>query len=948
MRRVSVYVAIAAAMGLCLTGTQAQEGQRLEVGPWTAEIGLMDLIGLSWQGEEIVKLAGVRGYLPGWEGTRFVAEGAEVAVIENAATWRRLDPGNQETTTRLELAPERAGYSLATTVWAAGPTEFWAQIVPDAVSAGEQFFLWAEGGRLRTLPVAEPFEKISGLTELRFERPDRTIVIRCDGFELQDRRASGAGLFLVDVIGAGGGGPTQASRTIEIEVRPAPAEQIDARAQMLAQLATEIAPMGVRNPGFEAEEPLNAWSENPLASADEEIVHSGERSARLTIEGEVEQRGHVYLTQMIPVEERHLYRAEAWIRGAGVEAVTQGGMGPVGATVIVEFADKSGAWFASGSYGPSNYETFDWRRVTTGTVRAPEDAGYAIIFLALRGVGTAWFDDIALQDVRHNVVLLEPLPATSVHDNTPTLDWHFNRETWAQVELSRDARFPEGATRTIAPVASPPITVEEPLEPGTWHWRVQVSEYDVTSAAWQFEQTALLDEDTTESEIAKRHDWLATPRAALRVRYSDNVRVGHVRLIVDGRDVSERLEVGESEARYAPDEAWGQGLHVAQVQVEDAAGNVADETLFFTRSEPVPRIVWRETGGVTVGGEPRFLLGMYGVAEEDMAEIAAGGFDFVHSYRWDGAGSTESALAYLDAAGRHGLRAFMGISRARLMAYDERFVAERVAALMDHPALLAWYLYDEPDLEHQYVSPMWLERYYRLIRSLDPFHPMVVTCARDGAVPRYRDALDVHWTQVYGSTGFVAQRLDRHRAVLREGTPAAVRDPALLRQGADKRSARRPGARPRDLPARRADHARQCLHGTGARQQLPGVVVVGIRRWRPVLHRRQRAAGVGVTAADGGGHPGAGAGADRRGRDRDVGTGPGRGSRGAPVGEAATGSRGDHCGQPRHAAVPGAVEPAVGAARQVRFEDRRVEVIDGELADDFAPQAVHVYQWPAP
>ncbi len=116
----------------------------------------------------------------------------------------------------------------------------------------------------------------------------------------------------------------------------------------------------------------------------------------------------------------------------------------------------------------------------------------------------------------------------------------------------------------------------------------------------------------------------------------------------------------------------------------------------------------------------------------------------------------------------------MGLQRSKLIEGDEGFVAERGAALMGHPALLCWYLFDEPDLKHQYVSPPELTRLYRLIKALDPFHPVVVTCAGDRPVPLYADAMDVHWTQVYGDTNRVATRLDKHRAALPEGKPLSA------------------------------------------------------------------------------------------------------------------------------------------------------------------------------
>jgi len=762
---------------LLATWPVAATAQReVTVGPWTAQVGDADLEALSYQGQLVVQKGGMRAYLPAWEGARFDMNGANLEVTETSGTWHKAEAGNQDATLKLELTPQSAKYSLETTITAAGPTEYWVQIVPEAVRSDDEHCLVWVDGRLRSLPLVGEFERFGGIRELRFERADRTVIVRCTGFELQDRRAQGSGLFLVRVIGSSGEQPRTVASTIEIEVQEAEPEAVAGREALIAQLPVEYHPLALANADLEADEPLASWSPNPLAAVDTDIKHAGEQAARLTIAGELkeDERGRVYLIQTVPVEEGKLYQAQAWIRGQDVKRAVVTHMSSVGATVILEFADKQGEWFAGGSYGKSHYGTFDWRRVLTDPVRAPKGAGYAIVYLALRATGTAWFDDVALREVRYHVLMLDPLPGQQVADNTPRFNWHFGPKTWTTLELCRSEHFAAGETVALQDVEVPPVALKSPIEPGQWFWRVRVPDYDLVSPAWRFTQTASLDQDCTEPEIAETHGWLASKSAPMRVRYSDNVGVVKVSLTVDGQDVSAAVQVGAEQAVYVPEAGWSEGLHKALIRAEDAAGNYAERQLFFTHSAELPRTTWQQIGGVDTQGERRFLLGMYGVKIEHMPEIAAGGFDFVHSYQWDGAGSNEEALEYLDEAQKHGLQAFVGIYRRRLMSGDEEFVAERVGALMHHPALFAWYLYDEPDLQHQYVSPMWLARYYKLIKALDPFHPVVVTCAGDGAVEKYRDALDVHWTQVYGSTAFVSSRIDRHRASLHEGTPLAA------------------------------------------------------------------------------------------------------------------------------------------------------------------------------
>jgi len=159
------------------------------------------------------------------------------------------------------------------------------------------------------------------------------------------------------------------------------------------------------------------------------------------------------------------------------------------------------------------------------------------------------------------------------------------------------------------------------------------------------------------------------------------------------------------------------------------------------------------------------------VRTEAITAMAKAGYDYVHNYTWDGPGTNASALEYLDACQKLGLQAFIGFDRSKLLAWDEPFVAERVGALSRHPALLAWYLFDEPDLPHQYVPPDQLRALYRLIHDLDPMHPVIVTVAQTNFMPLYHDSYDVYWSMDYGTPGDNARNFDGHRAALKPGTP---------------------------------------------------------------------------------------------------------------------------------------------------------------------------------
>jgi hypothetical protein len=54
-----------------------------------------------------------------------------------------------------------------------------------------------------------------------------------------------------------------------------------------------------------------------------------------------------------------------------------------------------------------------------------------------------------------------------------------------------------------------------------------------------------------------------------------------------------------------------------------------------------------------------------------------------------------------------------------------QYVSDAVQSVIDHPAMLCWYLVDEPEVRA--LSPNLLQRYYELLAELDPFHPVLIT-----------------------------------------------------------------------------------------------------------------------------------------------------------------------------------------------------------------------------
>lgn len=733
-------------------------------GDWRAVLGPVGLESLHFQDRLVCRGGRYAGYLPDWKGTTFTMDGAELQVDANRATWHKNEVGRQDCTITLELTEDGAIYRLQTALAAAGPSEFGLMFSPDFLRADVAVaFAWYDGTATRVPFGPDVVPTVNLKQEAIYETPDATVELQAPSCQVQDRRRGGQDFYVVRVVGGGGGAePRAVEATFTLVRHPVPPEQVAARSLYLAQVPQIERDVPLRNPDFSVG--LEGWNKGVAARPVAE-GYQDTPGACIQAQTPPAATSEIYLTQMVPVTPGAEYQLSARIRTRDVKAAAIGSMASVGATVILEFADPQGKWFASGAYAKGLYGDKDWQQVATKETRAPEGAGFAIVFLALRATGTAWFDDVAVREIRRFPVLRSPLPGSRIADNTPTFSWQHDPRDAVRLELCQTPDFAANVVSYAVPTV-PPFAVPEPLPPGTWHWRI------ADSPVWSFVQTATLTEDCTPPEIEPAHGFLPDPRTALRIPVSDNRAVVRAELTVDGRDVP--AQVADGVVNWTPDQDWTPGLHRVLVKAFDAAGAEASRMLYFTHATGLQPRVWLRERGCRLGDTPEFPLGMYGVRIEDMPEIARAGFDLVHNYAWDGPGSTESAIAYLDAAQQQGLHVFMGLDRRRLLADDFDFVAERVGALMLHPALYAWYLFDEPDLPHQYLAPDRLARIHQLITRLDPFHPVILTCAGDPAVPQYRDSGTVYWTQVYGDTRFVARRLPKNRQDLRTETAHAA------------------------------------------------------------------------------------------------------------------------------------------------------------------------------
>ncbi|MCC7260988.1 MAG: hypothetical protein IT369_00565 [Candidatus Latescibacteria bacterium] len=152
------------------------------------------------------------------------------------------------------------------------------------------------------------------------------------------------------------------------------------------------------------------------------------------------------------------------------------------------------------------------------------------------------------------------------------------------------------------------------------------------------------------------------------------------------------------------------------------------------------------TQGLLVEGKPFFPLGLYWLQAEDLEELARLHFncgDYFYKLR-------ESQIAALmDEAARSGIRILLELTpfiRGRAEP-DYQAITATVERYRRHPALLAWYLVDEP--ADAKVDSAQLEGIYQQLRRSDPYHPVYLVNNRPRTYRTYAEASDILAIDVY-------------------------------------------------------------------------------------------------------------------------------------------------------------------------------------------------------
>lgn len=171
----------------------------------------------------------------------------------------------------------------------------------------------------------------------------------------------------------------------------------------------------------------------------------------------------------------------------------------------------------------------------------------------------------------------------------------------------------------------------------------------------------------------------------------------------------------------------------------------------------------RLTGGLIVNKRAFFPFGFYcysPVYPTLPEEETVRGFNLISPYQRILPETFNERKAYMDRCAQLGMKVHYnllsvsgggGVS-SKIEGLTEESRKERlineVIAFRDHPALLAWYISDEPT--GNYITPEFLESIYKSVKEADPWHPVsIVFMAPFMSSVKYAGAMDIVMADPY-------------------------------------------------------------------------------------------------------------------------------------------------------------------------------------------------------
>ncbi|QZT35774.1 hypothetical protein K5X82_10650 [Halosquirtibacter xylanolyticus] len=202
-----------------------------------------------------------------------------------------------------------------------------------------------------------------------------------------------------------------------------------------------------------------------------------------------------------------------------------------------------------------------------------------------------------------------------------------------------------------------------------------------------------------------------------------------------------------------------QGAHQVELVVKDQAVLSCRFSILPVKKNEVK--VDRLSGGLMVNERPFYPLGFYTrlPMDEVIKREVYHGFNMVGPYQRIDAGDFSKRKAYMDLCNQLGLKVNYAVNSLinkkgltpSEQAVNFKLLEEEVIRMKDHPALLCWYLNDEP--VGQGRDPKYIQKAYDLIKQLDPYHPISIVFMTPERASEFEGGMDIAMTDPYPIPG---------------------------------------------------------------------------------------------------------------------------------------------------------------------------------------------------
>ena len=197
---------------------------------------------------------------------------------------------------------------------------------------------------------------------------------------------------------------------------------------------------------------------------------------------------------------------------------------------------------------------------------------------------------------------------------------------------------------------------------------------------------------------------------------------------------------------------------LAAVLYDDRSGEeLGRQSLPVSVTDQTHQVTVNEDWTVSVKGEKFLPIGTYcAMTREAVEEMKAAGFNCALTYItiWESLdGKSEHCLASLtkalDNCAANDFKMILSLcmfdpARENVSSWDgvegnEAILAHLTRSLRNHPALLAWYLADEPPLTRR----PWCEKAYDIVKANDPEHPVFIVFNAQSVLPKFTGCSDI-------------------------------------------------------------------------------------------------------------------------------------------------------------------------------------------------------------